>query len=254
VAALLLGGCGGAIPIPEGPGSEADYLKGERLVQQERWLQATESLERFRTEHPGSDRIDDAIFLLGKAHQGAGDHLLAREEFDRLLRDFPQSEHREAAQFERAMSWLAEVRGPALDPQPTEEALEALRTYLRLYPEGGWRTQAEAGIAKCLDRLAVKSCLNGETYLRLGHPEAALIYFEKSLEILPTSSRAGEALLGLGRAHEARGDLPAAREAFERALAYATSEGANGNGGLRDVRRDAEEALARLKEFSEQGP
>ena len=195
---------------------------------QGRYLQAVEALERFRNEHPGSDRIDDAIFLLGMAHQKQGENLLARDEFDRLLRDYPQSDHREEAQFERALAWLADSRGPALDPEPTEEALAAFRAYLRLYPEGSHRAEAEAYEAKCLDRLAVKAYLNGKTYLKAKQGEAARIYFEKSLSIRAESSRAGDALCGLARAHRLRGDAEAERAALAAAprLRHAGAAGA----------------------------
>lgn len=248
--ALWLAGCGGTVPSPGGPGGEADFARGERLLKQQRHLQAVEALERFRTEHPGSDRIDDAIFYLGQAHQGLGEHLLAREEFERLLRDFPQSDRREDAQFERAVSWLSETHGAALDPQPTEAALEAFRAYLRIYPEGTHREAAEASVARCLDRLAVKALLNGETYLRLKQGKAARIYFEKALAIAPEFSRAGEAHLGLGRSAELLGEFDEARAAYRRLLESATPERRQGDKDLRKLAREAERALARLGEPS----
>jgi outer membrane assembly lipoprotein YfiO len=244
----VLAGCGSTAPIPGDPGGQSDFARGEKLLKEGRHLQAIEALERFRTEHPGSDRIDDAIFLLGRAHQGAGEHLLAREEFGRLLRDFPQSEHREDAHFEQAVSWLSEAHAAALDPEPTEEALASFRSYLRIYPDGAHRAEAETAVARCLDRLAVKAYLNGRTYLQLKQGKAARIYFEKALEISPEFSRAGEALLGLGRAAELAGEPEEARAAYRRLLEFATPERRQARKELRSLARRAEEALARLED------
>jgi outer membrane assembly lipoprotein YfiO len=243
--ALSPAGCSNA-PLPgEVPGEEGDFHRAERLFRQGRYLQAVEALDAFRSEHPGSDRIDDAIFLLGMAHEKQGENLLARDEFDRLLRDYPQSDHREEAQFERALAWLADARGPALDPEPTEEALSALRAYLRLYPEGAHRAEVERHEATCLDRLAVKAYLNGRTYLKANHGDAAIIYFEKSLSIRGESSRAADAMEGIARACHLRGDEVAERAAWRRLLDYATPERVGREPRLEKLRRHAEQALTR---------
>ncbi len=243
--ALGLAGCGGAPQPGEMPGDEGDFRRAERLFREGRYLQAVEALDAYRNEHPGSDRIDDAIFLLGMAHQKQGEYLLARDEFDRLLRDYPQSSHREDAQYERATSWFAEARGPALDPEPIEEALAAFRAYLTLYPDGARRAEAEQSVAKCLDRLATKAYLNGKTYLKAKHGEAARIYFEKSLAIGPEATCAGDARLGLARARSLLGDTAAARHAYQDLLDYATSERMAREPHLKKLRTQAERALAR---------
>jgi outer membrane assembly lipoprotein YfiO len=241
---LLLTGCATTVP-PGGLGSEADFLHGKKLFDDGRYLQAVQSLEAFRNEHPGSDRVDDAIFLLGTAHQKLGENLLARDEFDRLLRDFPQSKHREDAQYERAMSWLADARPPALAPEASQAALEAFQTYLGNYPQGAHGEEADRYIRVCLDRLAVKAYLNGQTYLMLRYPVAARIYFQKSLRILDDSSRAGDAIMGLARSYERTGDVEKARSAYRQLLDFATPERVRNNGHLRDLRARAEDALSR---------
>jgi len=240
----LLAGC--AASVPEGGiGAEADFQRGKQLFEDRRYLQAVQVLETFRNEHPGSDLVDDAIFLLGKAHQKLDENLLAREEFDRLLRDFPQSELREEAQYERAMSWMEDARPPALDPEPTQSALEAFRAYLRNYPNGAHLEEAEKNIRVCLDRLAVKAYLNGETYLRLRQPQAARIYFEKSLSTLSDFSRAGDAMMGLARVAEMLGEEEQARAAYTQLLNYASPERVQNDKRLRELRARAEEALSR---------
>jgi outer membrane assembly lipoprotein YfiO len=247
LAATALGppGCS-SVPQPgEMPGEAGDFHRAERLYRQGRYLQAVEALDSYRNEHPGSDRIDDAIFLLGMSHQKQGENLLARDEFDRLLRDYPQSGHREEAQYERALAWLADSRGPALDPEPTEEALSAFRAFLVLYPEGAHRADAEQFEAKCLDRLAVKAYLNGKTYLKAKHGEAARIYFEKSLAIRPASTCAGDAMLGLARAQRLRGDAAAERAAWQQLLDYATPDRMAREPHLKKLRPVAEQALTR---------
>ncbi len=232
---LFLAGCAASIP-GAGLGPEADFERGRQLYEERRFHRAVEVLESFRYDHPGSDRVDDALFYLAKSHQGLGENLLAREEFRRLLRDFPHTRYREEAVFELAMSWLADMRNPGLDPEPTLGAMDAFHAYLRQYPDGRFVEEASRHEEACRDRLAVKAFDNGRTYVRLRRPEAAVIYFEKSLEVHPESSRAGAALYGLGQAHEALEDSAAAVAAYRRLIEYA-DEG----------RIEADPSLAALK-------
>jgi len=243
--AILLAGCGASTP-PAVLGPEADFIRAEAYFEDGRYLQAAEAFDAFRLEHPGSDRVDDAIFLLGKSHQKLGENLLAREEFDRLLRDFPQTAHREAAYFERAMSWMDDSRRPALDPEPTEQALEAFEGYLRTFPDGQHVEEARANARLCRDKLATKAFLNGQLYLKLKHPGAARLYFEKSVEILSDSGKAGEALWGIVRSWEMEGKYDEAIEANRRVLEYATPERVAADPDLAEIRRQAEASLARL--------
>lgn len=243
---LLVGGCSHTLPRGE-LGTEGDFNHGKELYDQGRYPEAIEALDGFRNEHPGSDRVDDAIFLLGMAHQKAGEHLLARDEFDRLLRDFPQSSHREEAQYERAMSWLEDSHSPALDPQPTSEALDAFRTYLRDYPDGAHRAEADKYVRVCLDRLATKAYLNGVTYMKLKQPAAARLYFEKSLQILPDFRRAGEAMLETAESYEKQGNVNSARDSYQKVLEYATPERMSADSHLLKLRERAERALSRLQ-------
>ena len=195
-----------------------------------------------------SDRVDDAIYLLGMCHQKTGEHLLARDEFDRLLRDFPQSAHREEAEFERAMGWLEDSHSPALDSEPTQRALDNFHSYLKNYPDGTHKAEAEKYVRFCLDRLANKAYLNGNTYLALKQPAAARVYFEKSLQILADSQVEPEVYFGEGRSYKMEGNAEKAREAFGKVVDTLTPERIHGNGHLRRLRRHAEEELSSLQD------
>ncbi len=242
---LGLGGCGTTLP-QSGIGGEGDFNRGETLYEQERYSETIPVLDAFRTEHPGSDHVDDAIFLLGMCHLKLGENALARDEFDRLLRDFPQTSHREEALYERALSWFDDARQPTLDPEPTQAALDAFQSYLKSYPDGKYKAEAQDYAHRCLDRLATKAYLNAETYVRLQHPEAAAIYFEKALKILPDFSHAGDALIWLAQDYERRGAESKAREAYQALLDYATPDRLRADEHLRLLREEASEALARL--------
>lgn len=242
--AATLCGCGGSSPgVKRLPSEEADYLQARKAYDDENYIRAAELLTAFVDEHPGSNRLDEALLLLGRSHQKTGENLLAIEDFNRLVRDFPQSSLREEAEFERARSNFEESLGPAQDPESTEAALDLMRAYTIRYPEGAFRGEAEKAIDACLERLALKAFYNAETYLKLRQPRGAVLYLEKALSIRSDFSRAGEALANLGRMHGRLGESEKARGAWERLLAHATPDRIKEDRRLSDLRREAEEAL-----------
>ncbi len=191
--ALLMLGCGGSAPgIQSLPGTEGDFLQAKRAYESGNYIRAVELLSAFLDAHPGSNQLDEVLYLLGGAHQKTGDNLLAVQDYERLIRDFPQSSFREQAEFERAEANYREALKPSLDPEGTETALSLFRAYLIRYPSGTHVEDARAGIEDCLDRLAVKAMLNAETYRRLERPKAEVIYLEKALTTKPDFTRTGK--------------------------------------------------------------
>ncbi len=258
VAALVLSGvygCGSGSKF-RAPGAEGEFLAGVDLYERGRCLQATESLTAFLQEHPGSARIDDAIYYLGLSRKCLGEFILAREEFSRLLREYPQSEHREEAEWNRALCFHESRHSADRDPEPTESAIRALRSYLDHYPSGAHREEAQRLIDDSVGRLAQKAYENGKTYVMLRRWSAALVYFEKSLKTQPTSPVAPECLIQSVRCHSEMGEIEKTEAAIQKLEEFATPENRERFGGdlqqaLEDVgkwRRNAVAVKERIEE------
>jgi outer membrane assembly lipoprotein YfiO len=242
LAGLLCACASAPRPVPLA-GAEGDFARAKSEYDRGRMLEAITLLEAFEKEHPGSQYIDDALYLLGKAHQANKEQILARQAFQRLLDDYPRSPFAEDALFEVAYSWFLSVRGPALDPEPAEEALRSFRTYLGRYPEGKYRDPARGGEQAVLGTLAKKDCLNGETYMKLRRYPAARRYFEKSLERWNESPVSARALAGIARSYEKEGSAAEARAAYERLLAHLGDDPARYQQG-EELARRARQRLA----------
>lgn len=240
-------GCGGSQPqLDTLPTQEGDWVRARKHYDDGNHLRAVESLGAFVEKHPGSNRLDEALLFLGISHQETRENLLAVEIFNRLIRDFPQSPHRERAEFERARSYYQEVRSPAKDPEATETARDYFNSYILRYPNGVHATEAAESLNRCLELLAMKAFLNAKTYMRLKHDLAAVIYLEKALRIKGDFSDAPETMALLARTHQRLGEREEARVAWERFLEYVTPEKAQGDSDLMSLRAEAEEALRNL--------
>ncbi len=243
----LIGGCGGSHPDPAAlPGVEPELMEARRAFEDRSYLRASELLSAFVSAHPGSSRLDEVLLLLGKARQGIRENLLAVEDFERLIRDFPQSPYREEAEFERAECHLAEALGAAYDAENTEIALSLYRSYRLRYPQGRFLERAIRGETEALERLAAKAYLNARTYRRLNRPLAEKIYLEKALETKPDFRSAGAALAELARLHERLGEKAEARTVWQRLIDFASPERMASDPRLRGLREEAESAIRAL--------
>jgi len=202
--AILLAGCGaGVLPSIH---SEAERLAvARRMHDSGEYAAAAELLKVYVANNAGAADVDQAIYLLGHCYLKTKDWALAGGEFDRLLRDYPESDSSGAARFGLAESEFGQSRPPDFDQEFTLKALEDWQRYLRDYP-GHWRNdEAAARILICRSRLADKLVRTGVLYLKLNLPEPARVYFRKVTLDYPDTSWVAEAELGLAMCDSRQG-------------------------------------------------
>ncbi|MGH7731479.1 MAG: outer membrane protein assembly factor BamD [Candidatus Eiseniibacteriota bacterium] len=181
IATLLLGlvlaGCGAGV-LPAIHSEEERLAVARRLLDQGEYVAASELLKTYIANNAGSADVDQAIYLLGVAHLKAKDWVSAANEFQRLLRDYPESDSSAAARFALAESYFAQSRPPDFDQEYTLKALEEWQRYLQDFP-GHWQNAlARERILACRTRLADKLMRTGNLYLKLNQPKPARVYFE----------------------------------------------------------------------------
>ncbi|MEW6755205.1 MAG: tetratricopeptide repeat protein [Candidatus Latescibacterota bacterium] len=216
------------VAAPEGAPSKAGQL----------YDKAARKASRVLEKYPQSDRIDDAMFIMGRSFYWNGDYLTAEKSFADLESNFPQSKHLQQARYWRALS---------LEGQGRHE--EARPLYRALVSEGDDEVAAEAGL-----RL-------GELASGGGDQVAAAQEYRSALEAHPRSRQRAELWLRLGDVLLDLGDTTRyaeADQAFARVLdahpALPTEYRARLNAGrLRHARGDADGALRAYTRLLEDG-
>src|SRR5512144_1109547 len=80
--------------------SEPERLELARREAKNRdWLSAIELLKTYIERNAGSAQVDEAIYLLGDCYLKTKDYPNAAVEFERLQRDYPESDSSAAASF-----------------------------------------------------------------------------------------------------------------------------------------------------------
>lgn len=212
--ALLVVGCGaGILPAIH---SEAERLEvGRRMHAKGEYASAAELLKVYVSNNVGAGDVDQAIFLLGHCHLKTRDWVGATGEFERLLRDYPESDSSAAARFYLAEAEFAQSRGPDFDQEHTVKALEAWQRYLHDFP-GHWQNGEAAGrILACRTRLADKLVRTGVLYLKLKLPEPARVYFRRVTLEFPDTVWVPEAEMGLAMCDLSQGKRDEALAQFK---------------------------------------
>ena len=199
VLAALLAGCSAGVAPPIH--SEQERLElGRRALVQGDVSVAIELLRGYITNNAGGADVDLAVELLGEANLRIKEWAEAQGQFERVLRDYPESDSAAAASYLLGEALWGQARGPDFDQEFTQKALEQWQGYLRSYP-GHWRNAgAEKRVREARERLATKLLDDGDLYLKLGRTAPARVYYHRLLDEYPDAAVAARATAGIGRA------------------------------------------------------
>jgi outer membrane assembly lipoprotein YfiO len=195
----LLAGCG-ASTIPAIHSEPERLAQGRRALERHEYNVALDLLKSYVANNAGGADVDQALELLGESYLRIKEWGEAQSQFERILRDYPESDSAAAASFRLGEALWGQSRGPDFDPEYTQKALDQWESYLRAYP-GHWRNaEAEARRQTARERLAQKLEGAGNLYLKLRRTGAARIYFQRVLDEYPDTAVAANAILGLALA------------------------------------------------------
>ena len=238
LAGLALGaavwGCAaGSLPTVASEGERLEQAR--RAMSKREYSVAIELLKSYIDHNAGSRDVDEAIYRLGMCYLGTREWPSAQVEFERLLRDYPESDSSGSAAFRLGVALFGQSRPRDFDQEFTTKALEQWRNYLASYPGHWLNPEALRRIGESRARLAGKLADTGRLYLKLKLTRPARVYFQRVLDEYADTPSVGEARLGLalcdaleGRRREAieqlrrveadhAGDPVARRAAWERA-------------------------------------
>lgn len=209
----LLAGCG-ASTIPAVHSEPERLALGRRALHDQQYNVALELLKSYVANNSGGADVDLAIEMLGEAHLRIKEWAEAQGQFERLLRDYPESDSAASGSFHLAEALWGQSRGADYDQEFTRRALEQYQTYLGAYPGHRLNGAAEMSIQRAYERLAEKLADAGELYVKLQRTGPARIYFHRVLEEYPTTSAVARAELGLALADARDGKRDAAMAAL----------------------------------------
>ncbi len=201
LTAVLLSACAAGnrkFDIP--PGAQDPLTEARADVETGSNTSAILKLTTFLRDNPGSALVDEAKFLRGRAYLAAKDRVLAADDFQRVLSDYPQSRYAAQSSYLLAVCYDGLARPSQLDQDWTDKAIGAYRGFAARYPDRPEAAEAKKRAAELTCRLGKKAYENGILYLRMNALEASRIYFRKSMNDYPDCEWACRSSIGLGEA------------------------------------------------------
>lgn len=211
--ALLTAGCG-ASTIPEIVTPADRMVVAKQLAAEGSCPHAVELFKAYIATSQGAADVDQAIFHLAECYMKMKDYVSAAIEFERLVRDYPESDSAGSASFRLGDALFGQTRPVDFDQEYTVRAIRQWSGYLRAFP-GHWRNaEAEARLVDARTRLAQKALDTAELYLRLNQLGPARVYFQLVVDEYGDTRLAGEGFLGLARCEKRAGNRDRAIERF----------------------------------------
>ena len=168
------------------------------------WDNATKAFERLTHDlDPRDPRLPVSYYYLGKSQGRMGDHLLAATSFTRVSESFPQDTLADDALYESGVAYERMWRKPDLDSQYGDNAINAYRLLIALYPQSPLVARATKQMSKLDQWFATKDYDTGYHYLKRKAYDSAIIYFKDVLRLHPDAPKAREAGLRLLEAYRA---------------------------------------------------
>jgi outer membrane protein assembly factor BamD len=218
VLALLVLGCAYAREPKSSGTAEDDFAAARREYDEGHYFDAVKKLEEFIDKHPGSVYIDQAIFTLGKAYQEQKDWVLAAAEFERLVRDFPESRSACDAEFALGECFWRQSRPAPYDQTETQRTIDQFRRYRNRCPDHAQTAAADSLVHLARERLGEKHYRTASLYHRMKDHEAAIVYcslivseFGDTRWACPARLMRADLLTKVLRSDEARADVDSLR-------------------------------------------
>lgn len=196
----------------EQPKTPEEYLQaGNRHLQGKRQEKAREYYQELLEQFPESTYKAEAQFQIAEALYQEENYLEARFEYQKFLELYPAHALASRAQFQLGMCSFQTIQKHDRSQQPTQEALQAFRLLRRKYPQDRLVPLAEARIRQLRDRLAKREFAIARFYYRRGAYHAAIGRFLNLIQVYPTTPDLAEALYLLAHSYRAEENYPKAQ-------------------------------------------
>ncbi len=180
VLAIVLATCGigiaacassGSSKLPAGTVQPDKFLfdKGTEALTTKRYIKAREYFQQLYDNYPQSSYRPDGKLGLGDAYLGednAESLVLAANEFKEFLTFFPNHARADYAQYKLALSHFAQMLKPDRDQKETRETIKEFQTFVVRYPNSSLLPDAKKKLREAHDRLSTSDYLVGLNYYR----------------------------------------------------------------------------------------
>ena len=173
---------------------EALYNEASDALDKKDYKEATRLYEEVERQHPYSQWATQAQLMGAYASYQAENYDEAVLALDRFIELHPGSKDIAYAYYLKALCFYEQISDVRRDQQMTKDALAALDTLIKRFPESDYTRDATLKRDLTLDHLAGKEMEIGRYYLKKGEINAAINRFRAVVKEYQTTTHIPEAL------------------------------------------------------------
>ncbi|MBD5366951.1 MAG: outer membrane protein assembly factor BamD [Muribaculaceae bacterium] len=192
LAMTTLSGCGEYQRVLKStdPNEKFDYAK--RAFDEKKYVQSATLLEEVIGVLKGTDRAEEALYLLGLSNYENRDYETASTYFNSYYSRYPRGKYAELARFYCGYGYYLASPDTQLDQSTTIKAIEELQAFLDYFPRSERVSIAQNAIFELQDKLTLKELENAKLYYNLGtymgnNYESAIIVARNAIKEYPYS-------------------------------------------------------------------
>ena len=166
---LLLVSCSNYSKLQKSTDNNLKFEKAKEYYKKKKYMQAATLFESVLHAFKGTEKGEEALYLLGMSYLNNKDYISARSYFASYYRSYPKGKYAEDSKFYVGYCYYKESPNPKFDQTSTSKALEELLLFSELFPESTRLPEVLTMAMEMREKLAYKAYLNASLYYKLGN-------------------------------------------------------------------------------------
>lgn len=192
IFAVALSSCSEYQRVLKSPDYDYRFDYAKRAFEEKKYAQTTTILKDIITVFKGSDKAEESLYLLARAHYENKEYDDASAYFQSYYNRYPKGKYSEQARFFAGYGYYLDSPEPQLDQSGTVKAIEELQGFLDYFPRSEKVATAQTAIFELQDKLTLKELQNAQLYYNLGtymgnNYESAIITAQNAIKEYPYS-------------------------------------------------------------------
>lgn len=189
----LLAACSDGAQTVRLTNTAEQFQQGMAALEDEDYQEAEQIFNTIILQDPASEYADDAQFYLAESHFRDGDYKLAAFNYNRLRTSFPNSPFFKEAFFKSGESYYFSALSYDRDQRESRYALDVYRSFASIYAVDSLASVAKERMKEIENKLAQKEFMTAELYFKMEDYKAAVIYYDRVIELYPDTEYASQA-------------------------------------------------------------
>ncbi len=192
LASMVITSCGEYQKVLKSTDNNYKLEYAKKAFEEKKYVQAATILTDIVTVFKGTDKAEDALYLLALSNYENKDYVSSGMNFKTYYTRFPKGKYTELARFYCGYGYYLDSPETQLDQSGTIKAIEELQGFLDYFPKSDKVSIAQNAIFELQDKLTLKELQNAQLYYNLGNYmgnnyESAVIVAKNAIKNYPYS-------------------------------------------------------------------